>query len=414
MKKMLVAVILFVLTGGLYIHAVIAEQYPVIIENTDDYADAISPALERMLKTEIAHNWTKERHPQNLFVIGDVRIEDGWGIVSLFPKALETESMLAAQHYSSFQSENGMNALFLEDPLLVALEGNTSAGMIIRSLPAEEQSSLTTYFTPEYSSAGDLSQVYLGYKFPFDRSVGFNIWRHPHGWHNDASGNKALDFGGGDITTDTYVLSAAPGMVTSICKNTDGRQAFMYIQTEDPDNPGTLLKGETLLYLHFDKDSIPAEIKQNAWVERGQILGRLVEGGDELNSSCPQYGVGRHSHITFPNKPFVIDSHTMTTYDDGSLKILKDSQELHWTKDTVFNSTQDTEGACDLVDGMIWHVYKDCFLSGHNVVNSHVWIGSGSMLTLEPYSTLDIDFSSSYLKVSPEGGITLKSQSKLY
>ena len=203
------------------------------------------------LEEAIKNDWKKEKPLTNKYFIGHVRSEVNWGIGTLVPEEMDHE-LVIIDHVSNFQVKNATTFVFAfnDSQWNVALECSNNISYVLNAIPNKELSegikeSIINECKNPITIAVDFSQKYFGYKFPYISDNSFTLLRPNYYWHSDP--NSAIDFG---QNQDVYAVAVAPGYISSICANPNGSQAWIYIKTEDPDNPGQYLNSEKPLYLH--------------------------------------------------------------------------------------------------------------------------------------------------------------------
>lgn len=360
---------------------------------------------------ELKHDLKNKNKFNNEYAIGHIRYEGTWGIGTIIPKDNNNETSIKEKHVSELQINNSQNFAFIyhNGHWLAGINSSRNINKILELIPASEISDNIKhdmFKNNNMSIAVDYDQEYEGYKFPFNKDTGFKLFRVSTGvWHS--TDDKAIDFA---PLADVNVMAIAPGYVSDVCKNSDGEQAWIKIKTEDPNNPGTYLSGEQPLYLHFDKDTIPSNITEGSTVERGQLLGKLVSGGDELKQTCPMYGDGRHVHILLPYKPFKIDGYSFESYDNGDLKIIdRLGDELEYTSSTTFYSTQGNEYESDL-----WIISSDYIVNEDIHAGGDIYVTNNSELRIKDNASLNIMFDTNKLVIESGARLIIENGSKIY
>ncbi|MCA9999701.1 MAG: hypothetical protein KDE56_28255, partial [Anaerolineales bacterium] len=127
-----------------------------------------------------------------------------------------------------------------------------------------------------------LKENALDYKFPWPSGK----WEYRGGWHF-----SAVDIGTRD--SDKRILSAASGVISVICRSTDGNSANVTIVHDD---------GTSLGYFHLDRHSLASNITEQARVIQGQVLGNLLPGtwSDNCGYTVGQASNSAHIHWVLP------------------------------------------------------------------------------------------------------------------
>lgn len=247
------------------------------------------------------------------------------------------------------------------------------------------------------------------FRFPFTNTVGISLFRTPTVWHTGNSIDFAPD-------NNADVLAISNGYVSSVCKNSQGEQAWITIRPEDPNNDDTYLNAKQYM-LHFDKNSIPAEIKAGKIVKQGDKLGRLVSSGNETNPNtyeCAQWTTARHVHVQFTSRPVYIDGYTFTEKQTTSgatiLKLLNSlNQEVAVNSTTKFYSTQS-----EAYNSNLWEIDSSYTVTGNIAAAGYVIVKNGATLTIKNNSSLDIDLQKYNLIVEPKGKVFIETGGKLF
>lgn len=194
-----------------------------------------------------------------------------------------------------------------------ALEGNAYVFELLQAIPESELSleARNALFLKALSKASQSQETLKSYKFPWASDIGFVITRYPYGWHAP----DGLDFAPRPKGINTNILVSATGIITDICRNTNGVQTWIKIKTKD--------SNEVMEYWHIHKNTIPKEIKEGIEIAQGAILGQMVEGNViEHGYACSMHSDGTHLHLAFPEKPFILDGYTFTSDPNGNLKVI--------------------------------------------------------------------------------------------
>jgi hypothetical protein len=362
------------------------------------------------LPSRIEKEWKKARSATLVFIVGSVRREGSWGLGTIVPQSsgqisLETDDAddLQAEGAESFAFA------FYNNNWHTSLESSLDLSEVLKNIPDKELSpsvkkSLLTSTSTQLTGI-QFSQKYFGYKLPFASNVPITLFRPAYYWHHPDVTGKAIDFA---PNNDAFVMASAPGYISNVCINSNGRQAWIWISTADPNNPGQFLSNEQLLYLHFDKGTLPSNIKQGNTVLSGQILGKVIQNGDESQLACSMWSTARHVHILFPFKPFNIDGYGLTSYSNGNLEIIdRNGSELSFNQSTQFFSSQG-------LDESPWIIHGYVEVDNTTAIQGDLIVKNDGYLLIKAGANLGFNFLTHKIYVESGGKLTIENQASIH
>lgn len=267
--------------------------------------DVLPPAAKAAI-VEAMNAWPDQPPANDTFYAVHVRWETTWAIVTLTSANLKSP---LAEGETSHLNPNNLIALLLaktDQGWQAAIDVDERVNGLLALAPESElsQSARRAIFAPaaQIRQTSPLQQ-YASYKFPWPTGYPWRRTRTTDIWHGSAG--RSLDFDIKSPETNSDILAAAPGTVTSMCRGS-ADQYYVLIRTE-----GTT---ESLGYLHLDGATVRQEgINVGTSVVQGEKLGRMryADNVEGVSDNCGT-SYGTHVHLDFPEKPFTLDGITFS------------------------------------------------------------------------------------------------------
>ncbi|KKQ35124.1 MAG: Peptidase S8 and S53 subtilisin kexin sedolisin, partial [candidate division WS6 bacterium GW2011_GWA2_37_6] len=244
--------------------------------------------LQKVLLSEI-QLWPLKVPESREFNVGSMRLEGTWGIATIVP-------VLSKQELENMESLNSSYSLlfsFNGTTWEASFKGGENIDKILTNISDSELPSDIKDFYKKSDSitAQSNSQQYMNYKMPWHQSKAFPLTQGWHANHFENELSSSLDFG---VTQGNQILSSGPGIVSQVCKNTNGQQAWIIISTKE----GATIYTDKLYYLHIKHNTMPSNIQNGASVNTGIVLGEITGAvTEEEGWPCPMKSTGAHLHF---------------------------------------------------------------------------------------------------------------------
>ena len=266
-----------------------------------DYLFSESDKLPLEVKDAIAlalTKWAYEPPINGRFSLLSFRWEETWALATLTSADLISPS-ISGQESSIFNGKlASLVIVYDDDRWVAAVEGDNNISVLLNLIPENELSAKAKNALFATDDGVNAQQTYNNYKFPWPSD---RPWHNHGGWHGTS--NLAIDLDVVD-NTNSDVLSAAPGTITSLATCSPSDHYIIRITTENT--------SERISYIHLNGASVRAEgLVQGNYVAQGRKLG-IMAGAFSGSDTCGISSTGAHLHLELPMKPFTIDGKTYT------------------------------------------------------------------------------------------------------